>query len=226
MTAANLPTTTHGVGSVVDNLMAMRGVWHDVLQGFHPDGTPMTVDEVGPTRGPYPYENLVYLDFDGESYEQTNVTLRGRPLHHRTFRGRVVEGVLTFATLGPDDPGHIGVAAGPGNLVFLPGRLDASSVQVFADPDYVRIDGDRRTRVTTLYRESRVVRTLLATGTRIATETTQRHAWDPRGVHGNVHEEVSTTQAFVSGRDAMLEPDKTSLQTHARGADDRPKDAA
>lgn len=201
MTAGIATASTDPTGSVRENLLAMRGVWHDVLQGFHPDGSPMTLDEVGPTHGPYPYENLVYLDVEGDNYEQTNVTFRGRPLHHRTFRGQVVDGVLRFGKLGPDDPGHIGISAGPGNLIFLPERLDAPSLQVFADPDYVRIDGDRRTRVTTLYRDGKVVRTLLATGTRLTTDTSRRHAWDPRGTDGNVHEAISTTQAFVTGMD-------------------------
>lgn len=189
-------------GTVAANLGMMVGVWHDVLQGFHPDGTPMTEDVVGAVPGPYPYDNLVYIDFDGTWLTQTNVTFAGRPYHHRTFRAEVVDGVLRFAQLGPDDPGHIGVAAGPGNLVFLPSRLDAAGLLTYSDPDYVRIDGDTRTRVTTLYKDNRVVRTMLATGTRLTTDTSQRVEQDPRGADGPVHETLSATNAFVTGQDS------------------------
>ena len=73
------------VGSVAHNLMLMRGVWHDRIELFELDGSPREHDTQGGTPGASPYENLVYIDFDGVELRQTNVTFRGRPLHVRSF---------------------------------------------------------------------------------------------------------------------------------------------
>jgi hypothetical protein len=197
---ASSPALADAPGSVAANVALLRGVWHDRLTAFHPDGTPMAVDEVGSVRGSFPYDNLVYIDVEGDRYTQTNVTFRGRPLHTRTFTARLAGGVLRFDPLGPEDPGHIGVAAGPGHLVFLPERLD-DAVRTFSDPDYLRIGLAERTRVTTLYRDGVVVRTLLAEGVRLSPVADRRMAWDPRGPDGPVHDERSTTRAFEGGHD-------------------------
>lgn len=186
--------------SVVDNLYAMRGVWHDRLRGFHPNGSPMDFDEHGGTPGPFPYENLVYIDFDGTNYEQTNVVVTGRPLHVRSFRATVVDGVLRFGQLGAGDPGHVGVSAGPGVLVFTPGVID-DSLKRFSDPDFILLNGppDRptsRLRVTTLYRYARIVRVLRVEGERVSDDPTKRVATDPRGRRGAVHDRPSPTSVY------------------------------
>ena len=187
------------MSQLVDDLHAMAGVWHDVLQGYHPDGSLMDYDEHGGVPGPYPYDNLVYISFDGVRYRQTNVTFRGRPLHERGFSAEIRDGVLCFGKLGPNDPGHIGVSAGPGCIVYLPARLDDDAVKLFADPDYIRLLGaDQRTRTTTLYRYGGLVRTLRVAGTRIAATADRRVDWDPRGADGDVHAPISTTLVYTA----------------------------
>jgi len=181
--------------SVAENLALFHGVWLDLVSGFRPDGTPMTVDDTGPVPVGLPYQQLVYLDFDGERLVQTNVAVRGRawsedePAHTRTFRARVVDGVLRFDPTGLEAPTTIGVAGGPGVLVFLPERVDTDAHRRFADPDYVRhLGGDQRTRTTTLYRDGELKRVLTVSGTRVAADPSRRLSWDPRGPEGPVHE--------------------------------------
>jgi hypothetical protein len=186
----------HPIGSVGHNLMRMRGVWHDHVEVFSPDGTPLAEDRLSGTPGAAPFDNLVYVDFDGVNYTQTNVTFRGRPLYLRTFRGRLVEGVLRFGNLGPDDPGHIGVSGGPGILFFLASHLDEGT-QNYAEPDCVRLIGtSERTRTTVLYRGGKVVRSMTANGFRLAPDASVRVPWDPRGPDGPVHFQHEDTQVF------------------------------
>lgn len=182
--------------TLADNLVSMTGVWVDHIRAFHPDGTVMDHDPHGGVPGPLPYDNLVYVDFDGESYTQTNVTFRGRPLHVRTFTGRLADGVLRFDGLGPQDPGHVGVGGGPGVIVYTAARID-EALNRFFDPDHIRIAGDQRLRTTTLYRHGALVRVLTATGVRVATDTSARVEWDPRGPDGPVHAERSVTHVYV-----------------------------
>jgi len=180
-------------GSVAANLTLFRGVWLDLVAGFHPDGTPMTHDEHGPNAGTFPYQQLVYLDFDGGRLRQTNVVLRDREPHVRTFTGGIVDGVLVFdhsglGSQGLEAPRTIGVSGGPGVLVFLPERVDAPQLRRFADPDYIRyLGGDQRTRTTTLYRDGELKRVLTVSGTRVHPDPTRRVSWDPRGPEGPVH---------------------------------------
>ena len=181
---------------VADNLMLFRGVWHDHIQAFAPDGTELTDDPLGGSPGPVPYEQLVYLDFDGESFVQTNVVLSGRPAHERTFTGRLIDGVLVFDRLGPEAPEMLGVAGGPGVLVFAPRRIDGEGTGRFYDPDYIRhLGGDQRTRTTTLYRSGELVRILTVLGTRISADPCVRVPQDPRGALGPVH--GATTLSLV-----------------------------
>ena len=81
----------------------MVGVWHDHLEAFDPDGTPVADDPHGGVPGPFPYDNLVYFDFDGSTVTQTNVTFRGREPSVRTFESDLVDGVLRFRRLGPEE---------------------------------------------------------------------------------------------------------------------------
>jgi hypothetical protein len=189
-------------GSVVDTLLRMRGVWHDTLHAFHPDGTPMEHDSVGSVHGPFPYDNLVYIDFDGQVYRQTNVTFRGRPTKVRSFTAHIVDGVLHFARLGPDDPGHVGVSAGPGRIIFCSSRTDAPGLHEYNEPDYVEVTGPgTRQRTTMLYRHGVLVRTLAVSGVRLAATADRRLPDDPRGPDGPVHQDTSTTNAFTGGTD-------------------------
>ena len=80
--------------SVAANLALFHGVWLDRVVAYHPDGTAMDHDEGGTAAGPFPYQQLVYLDFDGTRLTQTNLPVRGRPPVPRTFRATVVHGVL------------------------------------------------------------------------------------------------------------------------------------
>jgi len=182
--------------SVTDTLARMSGVWHDRVRIFALDGTPLEHDPWGGAPGPAPFENLVYVDFDGEDFRQTNVSFRGRPLHVRTFTGRVVDGVLHFDRLGPESPEHIGVSGGPGILVFAPSHVTEAWAR-YSEPDVIRLlDDDRRTRTTILYRDGEAVRTLTADGTRVAATAGQRVDLDPRGIDGSVHARRSETEVF------------------------------
>ena len=104
---------------LVADLTAMVGVWQDHLEAFAPDGTALSHDAHGGVPGPMPYDNLVYIDFDGTTYRQSNVVLSGRDPHVRSFQASVHDGVLTFAKLGPDAQDHVGVSGGPGIIWFL-----------------------------------------------------------------------------------------------------------
>ena len=185
------------VGSVAHNLMLLTGVWHDRIELFELDGRPREHDTQGGTPGASPYENLVYIDFDGVELRQTNITFRGRPLHVRSFSSRIVDGILRFEKLGPNDPGHVGIAAGEGVLIFTPIIIDDSWMR-YSEPDYIRITGDTRTRNTMLYRDGKLVRTMNVTGKLLTRDTSKRIDLDPRGSDGDVHEAPSTTQVFKS----------------------------
>ncbi len=190
---------TGAIGSsVAETLTAMAGVWRDHVEVFALDGQPLPADEASGTPGPSPWENLVYVEFDGEIYRQTNVTTRGRPLHVRSFTGRLQGGVLAFDALGPDDPEHVGVSAGAGILYFV-GRRITPAWSRYAEPDCVRlIDRSARVRSTALYRDGVLVRTLTAHGVRVADKADRRVAWDPRGADGPVHAPRVATEVFRS----------------------------
>ena len=186
----------HPVGSVGHTLSRMVGVWHDRVEIYSPSGELLSQDPASGTPGAAPFENLVYVSFDGVRYTQTNVAFRGRPLAVRTFSGRLEDGVLRFDSLGTDDPGHIGVSGGPGVLFFVAQEL-GQATQRYCEPDCVRLLGtSERTRTTVLYRGGRVVRTLTANGVRIAPTADQRVAWDPRGTFGPVHTAKEPTSVF------------------------------
>lgn len=188
--------TPFAPASVGYMLTMMRGVWHDHIELYDLSGKPIALDEKAGSPGASPFDNLVYIDFDGENYVQTNVTFLGRPLHTRTFTGKLVEGILRFDKLGPNDPGHIGVSAGNNVLAFLPAKID-DSLKRYTEPDFLFLSPpDRRTRSTVLYRDGVAVRSLHAQGHKIAPLATQRVPHDPRGHNGEVHEIRSTTQVF------------------------------
>jgi hypothetical protein len=190
-------TLTFAPGTVGYLLTMLRGTWHDHITISDLAGNPLTIDEHAGSPGAAPFDNLVYIDFDGEHYTQTNVTFRGRPLHVRTFTGRMNAGILHFDSLGPHDPGHIGVAAGINVLAFLPGAI-TDALQRYTEPDFITLHSPHhRTRSTVLYRGGTPLRSLFAQGTRIAPTAAQRSPDDPRGQQGSVHENRSTTQVFT-----------------------------
>ena len=183
------------IGSVGYNLNLMRGIWHDRLELFELDGTPRHHDTQGGTPGTSPYENLVYIDFDGEIYRQTNVTFRGRPVHSRSFEAKLVDGILRFVKLGEGDGGHVGVSGGVGILIFTPLKIDESWMR-YSEPDYISINGNTRTRNTMLYRDGKLVRTLSVVGHKLSPVADKRMSFDPRGEIGEVHDIQSVTEVF------------------------------
>jgi len=185
------------IGSVGHTLMAMRGVWHDRVSIFSLAGVPLADDRYSGTPGPAPLENLVYIDFDGVRYVQTNVAFRGREPSCRSFSGTMTEGVLVFDRLGPDAPEHIGVSGGPGVLIFS-ARQVCEAWSRYHEPDWVRLIGPgQRTRTTLLYRGGEAVRTLTAEGVKIAPSAERRVIWDPRGPDGPAHEPLRGTHVFA-----------------------------
>jgi hypothetical protein len=191
----NIAASQFPVGSVGYNLTLMRGIWHDKIELFELDGTPRSFDTQGGTPGNSPYENLVYIDFDGEFYRQTNVTFRGRPLHVRSFEAKLADGILRFGKLGEGDSGHVGVSGGIGILIFTPVFID-DSWKRYSEPDYISINGDTRTRNTMLYRDGKLVRTLSVVGQKLSPFADKRMSFDPRGEVGEVHDIQSVTQVF------------------------------
>lgn len=189
-------TTSFAPGTVGYLLSMLCGVWHDHVTISDLAGNPLAYDDHAGSPGAAPFDNLVYIDFDGEFYSQTNVTFRGRPLHTRSFSGRLKAGVLYFDSLGPQDPGHIGVAAGTNVLAFVPGTIN-DALKRYAEPDFITLHSPhQRTRSTVLYRDGVPLRCLFAQGTKIAASAGQRLPDDPRGQHGSVHELRSITQVF------------------------------
>lgn len=192
------------MGQLSDDLFAMVGVWHDVLTAFDLSGRPVAEDPFGGVPGPFPYENLVYCDFDGSTWTQTNVTFRGRPTHQRTFVADVADDVLSFRRLGPDAPLHVGVSGGPGLIWFVAESLAEPGVQRYCEPDLIRIDVSaapaRRWRTTVLWRDGVLVRPMLVEGTRVSADPSALHPLDPRDPGTPVHGDRSQTQQYLRAR--------------------------
>lgn len=186
------------MSQLVEDLTGMVGVWHDTLVAWDERGTALDHDPFGGVPGPFPYENLVYVDFDGTAYVQTNVTFRGREPHSRTFEADIVEDRLEFRRLGPDAPLTVGASGGPGLIWYVPDRLDSAGVHRYCEPDLIRLDGDRRWRTTVLWRDDRFVRPMLVTGTRVSNDTASIHPLDPRGADSPIHGDRSVTRQYVA----------------------------
>ena len=187
-----MSATQFPVGSVAYNLLQMRGVWHDHIELFNLDGTPLDNDTSAGsgTPGESPFDNLVYLDFDGTTLMLTNVHIRGREPAAKTFRGTLQDGVLCFDSLGPGAFTNVGVSGGPGVLTFNALDLNAAT-DVYMEPDFILLTAPgERIRHTVLYRDGKATRTLTARGTRLWPTCDRRHPLDPRGEEGPVHEDV------------------------------------
>ena len=177
------------VGSVQYNLSLLHGTWHDTVELFELDGGELTEDSLAGSPGESPFENLVYIDFDGERLSLTNVHIRGRAPSAKTFTGCMRDGLLVFDELGPGAYENVGMSGGPGILTFGPRELNKAT-DVYAEPDFIIVTGaGKRTRHTVLYRNGVAIRTLTARGKRLVKSCESRHDLDPRGPEGPVHEE-------------------------------------
>lgn len=178
-------------GSVGSNLYLLRGTWHDHIELYNLDGTPLDDDSGAGSGspGPGPFDNLVYIDFDGERLTLTNVHIRGREVAAKTFTGRMLDDLLVFDPLGPGAYQNVGMSGGPGILTFNARRLGEAS-DVYMEPDFIMLTAPgERVRHTVLYRHGEAVRTLTARGTRLWPTCDRRHPLDPRGSDGPVHEQ-------------------------------------
>ncbi len=201
-------TGSSPTGQLLADLVSMRGVWRDRLHAYAPDGVEMVEDHHGGVPGAFPYENLVYVDLDADvaagtgRYTQTNVVLSGREFHQRTFTATVADGQLRFDVLGPDAPVHVGISGGPGRIWFVATSTVAAGLARYAEPDLIRIEGDRRWRHTVLWRDGALVRVLDVEGERLTTSTTSVHELDPRGQGHPVHGERSVTTNYAAPQTA------------------------
>ena len=191
MSAESLPTDffpRFAVGSVGYNLMLLRGLWHDHIELYQLDGEPLANDPLAGSPGPGPFDNLVYIDFDGQRLTVTNVHFRGRAPAAKTFTGQLLDGLLVFDSLGPGAYQNIGMSGGPGLLTFSARQL-GQHTDIYLEPDFILLTAPgQRLRHTVLYRHGKAVRTLTARGTRLLPVCDRRHPLDPRGADGAVHE--------------------------------------
>ena len=176
-------------GSVGHSLEQMAGVWHDHITLYHLDGTPLSDDtEAGSgTPGASPFENLVYISFDGDKFALTNVHIAGRPPIAKTFTGKMRDGLMVFDPLGPGAYQNVGMSGGPGILTFNAQTL-GPGCDIYMEPDFIMLTSPTtRIRTTVLYRGGQAVRTLTACGVKLSNDASRRHSLDPRGVVGDVH---------------------------------------
>lgn len=185
--------------TLADDLVSMIGVWHDHLTAQDPDGSDVLDDLHGGVPGPFPYDNLVYVDFDPGSgeYRQTNVAFRGRDPHVRTFEADVADGILRFRRLGPEAPHHVGISAGPGLIWFVSESVLDDGLRRYCEPDFITVTGEARTRDTVLWRHGALARTLHVDGIRLTADTSHRHELDPRGPGESCHETRASTTHYL-----------------------------
>ncbi|MEH6549218.1 MAG: hypothetical protein V7711_09000 [Pseudomonadales bacterium] len=182
--------TPFAAGSVGETLMNMRGIWHDHIHLYQLDGTELNDDTVqgSGTPGASPFDNLVYLDFDGKNLSLTNVHFKGRPMAAKTFTGKLIDGLLVFDPLGAGAYKNVGMSGGAGILTFNAQKLSPAT-DVYMEPDFIILTSPtERVRHTVLYRHGEANRTLTARGTKLSNDCSKRHPWDPRGLEGAVHE--------------------------------------
>jgi hypothetical protein len=190
MESANMSKAN--LGDVGETLRAMSGVWHDKITLYHLDGTPLADDtEAGSgTPGASPFENLVYISFDGDRFALTNVHIAGRPASAKTFRGSMRDGLMVFDSLGDGAFENVGVSGGPGILTFNALEL-SPACEVYMEPDFIiLLNPTQRVRHTVLYRDGLAVRTLTARGQKLSDDAETRHPLDPRPTNEPIHGET------------------------------------
>jgi hypothetical protein len=186
------------IGSVGHSLGQMVGVWHDKITLYQLDGTPLNDDtEAGSgTPGASPFENLVYISFDGSKFALTNVHIAGRPPIAKTFTGAMRDNLLVFDPLGPGAYENVGMSGGPGILTFNAQRL-GPGCDIYMEPDFIMLTSPTtRIRHTVLYRGGEAVRTLTARGQKLSNDSSCRHPLDPRGLDGAVHGETFSSMIW------------------------------
>ena len=192
---------TFPVGSVGHTLLQARGTWHEHVELYKLDGTPLDNDtEAGSgASGPAPYDSLIYIDFDGRFMQQTNVSFRGRDVHANTFAAELIDGVLVFDSLGPGAFENIGVSGGPGILIYNSRHID-EACKLYQEPDFIVYSAPgERLRTTLLYSAGEATRTCMGKATRLSPTCDHRADFDPRGPGAEVHEaQLFSTQLWAS----------------------------
>lgn len=177
-------------------LGALAGIWRDRLTAVDGSGNDVSYDPHGGIPGEFPYENLVYVDFDGECFRQTSVVLAGRAPAVRTFEAHRVGETLRFVPLGPGAPAIVGISPVRGHLWFVAEPITHEGISRYAEPDHIHVEGDRRWRHTVLWRHGELVRVMHVAGERLARSATVRHESDPRGATGGVHDALSEVDMY------------------------------
>lgn len=181
---------------LVDTLGDLVGVWHDQLSAVDGAGEPVSYDAHGGVPGEFPYQNLVYIEFDGDRFVQTSVVLSGREPAVRTFEAHRTGDTLRFVPLGPGAPTIIGISPVRGHLWFVAEPITHEGITRYAEPDHIHVDGERRWRHTVLWRHGALVRVMYVAGELLSRDTTVRHQRDPRGVAGDVHDQRSEVEMY------------------------------
>jgi hypothetical protein len=179
-----------GISCVAETLTKMHGIWQDSIELFNLDGSELRDDTTAGsgTPGSSPFENLVYVDFNGEALTLTNVHIKGRPVAAKTFTGKIVDGLLLFDSLGKGAYKNIGMSGGPNIITFSAEQL-SSATDIYLEPDFILLlNATERMRHTVLYRHGKAIRTLTAKGKKLSEDCSGKHALDPRKISGNVHE--------------------------------------
>ena len=183
-----------------ETLGALVGVWRDHLSAVDQNGIAIAYDPHGGVPGEFPYENLVYIDFDGDNFVQTSVVLSGRDTAVRTFEAKRVDETLVFTPLGPGAPRIVGVSPVLGHLWFVADDIVHDGISRYAEPDHIRVDGDHRWRDTVLWRHGTIVRVMHVRGELLTRDTSRRLDIDPRGVSGRVHDIRSEVEMYEAGK--------------------------
>ena len=185
--------------ALVGTLADLVGVWHDHLSAVDGAGRAVAFDPHGGIPGEFPYENLVYIDFDGTRFTQTSVVVSGRAPAIRTFEASLEGDTLRFVPLGPGAPDIVGISPVRGELWFVADSIVHDGITRYAEPDHIRVDGDRRWRDTVLWRYGDVVRVMHVSGQRLTRDTSRRADIDPRGSVGSVHDDRSEVEMYRDG---------------------------
>jgi len=182
-----------------ETLADLTGVWHDRLTAVDGSGRAVAHDPHGGIPGEFPYDNLVYIDFDGTRFVQTSVVLSGRDAAVRTFEAHRRGDTLRFVPLGPGAPAIVGISPVRGHLWFVAEPITHEGISRYAEPDHIHVEGARRWRHTVLWRHGELVRVMHVAGDLLSRDVGVRHADDPRGTDGGVHDALSEVDMYREG---------------------------